>query len=363
MKDNWIEIVNLLQPYISENSTEAQYQQEIEYCLRLLGWKSFNGTMQSQVTINIGNNNSIRPDIILYKNELPVLPVEIKRPANVCNSRQEGQLKSYIRQLRLNVGLYIGENIQFFYDNPSDLEEPVSVFKVELSKDNPDGEKFCEMMSYERFGINELENFCKECYNQIKTHNNLQQHLNDFLSVDNADENVKTLIKEKFVKEGFGEDAIEEELQKFRIQLIQNKPLYTSSLTIERKIENNRKLDEKNETEFSLDGVHYYGVGRFVLAVIKKYVLEHPNLSYNDLENLFPSYLSCSKTNGVIRPIDFVKEKSERLGRFFYKDPIILDDKTIVAVHSQWGNSGTAKKYFQRFLEHIRTFYPIVYSR
>lgn len=73
MKDNWIEFVNLLQPYISGNSTETKYQQEIEYCLRLLGWKSSNQSMHLQVTINIGNNNPIRPDIVIYKNDLPVL--------------------------------------------------------------------------------------------------------------------------------------------------------------------------------------------------------------------------------------------------------------------------------------------------
>ena len=217
MNDNWIEIVNLLQPYILGNSTEAQYQQEIEYCLRLLGWKSFNKTMQSQVTINIGNNNSIRPDIVLYKNDLPVLPVEIKRPSNICSSRQEGQLKSYMRQLRLNVGLYIGENIQFFYDNPSDLDDPISAFKVELCKDEPNGEKFCEMMSYGEFDVNELENFCKEQYNQIIAHNSLQRRLDNFLSVDDASMNIMALIKDKFVKEGFDEDALQEELNKFVI--------------------------------------------------------------------------------------------------------------------------------------------------
>ena len=29
--------------------------------------------MHLQVTINIGNNNPIRPDIVIYKNDLPVL--------------------------------------------------------------------------------------------------------------------------------------------------------------------------------------------------------------------------------------------------------------------------------------------------
>ena len=66
MNDNWIEIVETLQPCIAGNFTELRYQQEIENCLKYLGWRSSNKTMQSQVTINIGNNNFIRPDIVLY---------------------------------------------------------------------------------------------------------------------------------------------------------------------------------------------------------------------------------------------------------------------------------------------------------
>lgn len=37
-----------------------------------------------------------------------------------------------MRQLNLNFGLYIGENIQLFYDTPNDLEEAICVFKVEF---------------------------------------------------------------------------------------------------------------------------------------------------------------------------------------------------------------------------------------
>ncbi len=54
MNENWIEIVTTLQPYIKCNSTETKYQQEIENCLKFLGWRSSNKTMQSQVTIPIG---------------------------------------------------------------------------------------------------------------------------------------------------------------------------------------------------------------------------------------------------------------------------------------------------------------------
>ena len=92
MNENWPEIVETLIPYFETNSVEGDYQREIENCLKFLGWKKTNGTMVSQYTLPIGNSNSIRPDIVLWrKNEhdtqSPVLPIEIKRPSNIRNER------------------------------------------------------------------------------------------------------------------------------------------------------------------------------------------------------------------------------------------------------------------------------------
>ena len=113
---------------------------------------------------------------------------------------------------------------------------------------------------------------------------------------------------------------------------------------------------------FSLDGINYYGVGPFVLTVVKQYISEHPNITLEELEERFPSYLSSSRKCGIIRPMDFIKERKDGDRRFFTKDSIILNNGTEVAVYSQWGNSGTIKQYFQRFLKHVETFYH-VYSK
>ncbi len=94
MNENWPEIVETLIPYFETNSVEGDYQREIENCLKFLGWKKTNGTMVSQYTLPIGNSNSIRPDIVLWrKNEhdtqSPVLPIEIKRPSNIERTREK----------------------------------------------------------------------------------------------------------------------------------------------------------------------------------------------------------------------------------------------------------------------------------
>lgn len=219
MIDNWIEIVETLQPYIVGNSIESRYQQEIEICFKMLGWKQSNGTMQSQVSLNIGHRNTIRPDIVLYKNDLPVLPIEIKRPSNNCNGQQEQQLMSYMRQLRLNVGLYIGENIQLFYDNPEDIDNPISILKVELNKEDANGVTICELLSYSRFNSATLESYCRDRYKEVISGRNLLLALSQFLLHDAAEDNMKTLLRTKFVHEGYPSHLVDEELRKLHITI------------------------------------------------------------------------------------------------------------------------------------------------
>ena len=359
MNDNWIEIVETLQPYVKCNSTELKYQQEVENCLKFLGWRSSNKTMQSQLTLGFGAGNTLRPDIILYKNGTPVLPIEIKRPDNVCNDKQVGQLGNYMRQLKSNIGLYFGENIRFYYDNPDDLDNPVNVLTIELSKEDSNGDIFCDMLSYEKFNTDKLEEFSKELYCQIMSRNNLHQRFSEYFAENNVTRNIVSLIKEKFVKEGFDENILEDELNKLVCRIEWKR---TSSM--EKRIDNtviNVPTSENNETEFSLDGAKYWGIGRFVLAVVKQYVSEHPNITLEDLEKQFPSCLSTNRKCGIIRTMDFVKGRKDE-GRFFTKEPIELKDGIKVVVYSQWGNTGYLRTYFQRFVEHIRAFYPI-YSR
>ena len=45
--------------------------------------------------------------------------IEVKRPSHKLSKKDVEQLLSYMRILRLSVGVYIGEHIEIFYDMPS----------------------------------------------------------------------------------------------------------------------------------------------------------------------------------------------------------------------------------------------------
>lgn len=217
MNENWQEIVSILRPHFENNSTEGVYQREIESCLQILGWKRYNRSLLSQCTLPIGNNNSIRLDVLLRKNEMNVLPIEIKRPSNICNERQELQLMSYMRQLRVNVGLYVGEKIRLYYDNPDDGMDAVCVFSAKIDEEDANGVRLCELLDYASFDKDSFEAFCRQEYERMQTRSNLHQTFCEYFSEGNAVANVQALIKEKFLADGYDELAIEDAMKSLQI--------------------------------------------------------------------------------------------------------------------------------------------------
>lgn len=76
----------------------------------------------------------------------------------------------------------------------------------------------------------------------------------------------------------------------------------------------------------------------------KKYVSEHPNISYNELANIFKPELRKAKNGkGVIALQNEVSDKDKGIGdnshrRYFVNDEIMLTDGSIVLVSTEWGS-------------------------
>lgn len=236
MNENWLEIVSMLRPHFDRDSTEDLYQEGVERCLQILGWKRFNNSMQVQYSLPIGNNNFMRIDILLGKNGINVLPIEIKRPSNVCNSRQESQLLSYMRQLRLNVGLYIGEEIRVYYDNPEDSLDAICVFSSKIEDSNVNGEKLCNLLYYSNFDKEVFESFCKDEYDKIQTKMNIQSRISEFLSPEHYQKNIQSLIRQKFIDEGFDGSSIDDILKDIEISVNNVSTMTKTTIFTESKI-------------------------------------------------------------------------------------------------------------------------------
>lgn len=92
----------------------------------------------------------------------------------------------------------------------------------------------------------------------------------------------------------------------------------------------------KDITKYRFNG-KTYGKGRLVLAVIKEYVADNPNVTFAEFEMVFPQSLQGS--HGVLREkqdaINLANEKRKR--HFIKEEECVQLNNLAVAVCSQWG--------------------------
>ena len=131
-----------------------------------------------------------------------------------------------------------------------------------------------------------------------------------------------------------------------KMNIVENeKPRSSSSVS------DKTELSTRDTTKYSIDGGEPLKKRRFVLAVVKRYVETHPDITYEELRQIFPDRLSHSSTYGVFRPYNDIFEKlydqPDLRKRFFLeKDDLIeLSDGTLLTVYNQWG------PHFPYFLE------------
>ena len=94
---------------------------------------------------------------------------------------------------------------------------------------------------------------------------------------------------------------------------------------------------ERDTTKYEFQG-RTYGKGRLVLAVMTEYANQHPDITYNALQDVFPVRLQGSK--GVFDTLENANEEHLRTShkRHFLKhnETIQIAD-TEIAISTEWG--------------------------
>ncbi len=97
----------------------------------------------------------------------------------------------------------------------------------------------------------------------------------------------------------------------------------------------------KDFTRYSFDGKTNLPKNRLVLEVIKKYVQDHPDATFDQVRKIFPRSI-----NGSIEIVELLEKiqekKSKRVLFFVGKDePIQLANGEIIVVTTEWGNNNS----------------------
>ena len=188
---------------------EDTYHRHIENQLMLLGWEPWKGEVIHKQSLRIGNRNRMEPDILVARESEYQFVIEVKRPGNTQSKEEITQLESYMRQLRLDVGIYIGEHIEVFYDQPHS-SHVLSVFKVAIELEEKRGSRFVDLFSKENFSKNEIVKFCEERIEEIQRQKSLNKIKENLIA--DAQTQIAESLK-PYLLDKYGSSFSEEEIR------------------------------------------------------------------------------------------------------------------------------------------------------
>lgn len=363
MQEKWNQFVYDLCEAKKKDVDEDNYHALIETQMQLLGWAKWKGEICHKSNIPIGNSKFIQPDILIKRDNEDQFVIEVKRPVHTQTDRERVQLESYMRQLKLDVGIYIGEHIEVFYDKPKS-KDAVSVLRIPLEIDSKLGAKFVEKFSKEAFSKDAIVEFCEARMEEMKRQASLNKIKENLIA------NAQTQIKESllpYLMEKYSGSFSEEDMKGMLSQL--HFSAEACSLVIPQTPQENQhnptnilppettKKREYDYTEYSIEGGQFLGKNKFVYAAVSLYVKQHPNATFADLEKAFPPELQGSF--GVIRTMEYIKEKNYN-GRRYFKEPeyvLFSGDHIPFAVSTEWGKGNIEKflKAVKQLGYHVET--------
>ena len=179
MESSWNKIVEYVNSH--KNSSEKEIQKLWENIFsEIFGYSFLRNEIDSFRSITIGSKERVITDIIIKENNIDLFVIELK----CCNSLKDGkkQLISYLKLLNNEIGVLIRDKIYLYlYDHKKSDDEQTNI-AVEITKNNPNGEKFVELFSKENFDKEKIKEFI---LSTSKFSNNVKE--------------IKELINSKFV--------------------------------------------------------------------------------------------------------------------------------------------------------------------
>lgn len=117
--------------------------------------------MISQQIINVGSAHTVRPDIVISNGQENLYVIELKKPSANFIARNTDLLISYMRLLKLNCGVLLGDSVRVFYDAPNDKSDPVEIANIPFEEDNTDGTKLLDVIKHDGFTQQRLVEYCE----------------------------------------------------------------------------------------------------------------------------------------------------------------------------------------------------------
>ncbi|MBO5025660.1 MAG: type I restriction enzyme HsdR N-terminal domain-containing protein [Bacteroidaceae bacterium] len=321
--------------------SEREFQNNIYSVFRYyLRWQN---CVVAEESIPIGAANTIRPDFVLYKDNLPQVVIESKEPNHIQTERNKEQLFSYMRQKKVDFGLYIGEMIQLYYDVPTDVEMPLLIFTLDYRMDSRYGSSFVNFFNFIDFDRNQLVDFCSNRIQEIQKERQIELDTQQLLSDDGV-KLCETLLKSHFASKGYSEADVEilmndiEIVLRRKSQTVQT-PLSVGVVSSTPVVSRYEYKPSKKRQMYSVNGKGAYCKNRSALELVRSYLRDHPS-SYHTIVSVFnghvPNYVSSKEEVEYKEGESYDRSKTKR----WHKDsPLVSSDGVTFYVTTQVGDN------------------------
>ena len=326
----------------NQNAPEREFQIIAEELFTKIGWVKYKGEIITQRIIPLGSSNSGKPDIIISNGEKDLFVVELKKPSKPMIERNAEQLFSYMRQLRLNTGILIGETLQVYYEVPYDNITPKKINEIQFIANSEEGIQLLNVLSKNEYSPEKIDKYCRDKITEKELIEKSDAYLNKLCSVEGTNLIIE-LIKKKIIEENISEEKAKIILDNITITVSKKNQKIINTDHLQNKQNNKQIKKRKDKSKYKLNGVWAYGTrnksgkGRLVLATVKLYKEQNPNITLDELNNIFDDIID--EETGFVDTYDnastkYVGQKKEE--RHFLDDPIKLSDGQIIVVTREW---------------------------
>ena len=202
MRDNWKLVCDKVSQ--TKDLKEMAFEKGIAtIILSGLGWNDFNDNLSEQYVIK-DHIKEYRPDFALFpegREGKPGILVELKKTGHKQRQKDIIQIRTYMMLTDIRFCLYFGEKMELFYiDVRKGHREVKSVLTLNYDKNNPEGNRLINLLTYDKFNFDDLMEYCKNqleldetvqyytseegrkaIFNMMATHRNLSKKVADLL--------------------------------------------------------------------------------------------------------------------------------------------------------------------------------------
>lgn len=324
MSSSWNKLVSYIQKNFNEGEKIVQKAWELLFSTV---FDYPDSDIHPQFPMQMGSSPKFA-DILIQHDDKDLFVVELKRHTL---HKGQAQLFSYLNQLKIDIGILVCDKLYVYDFDYTKKDGHYSFVEIAFSPDNPDGIKFVELFTSSNFDKQKIKDFIAQ-KNQSKAN---AASIRKELTADFILQLVTNHLTEKYPVED-----VASVLDEFQISVAPKSRMTAGanlnfSIPVTVKNSFSSTGSTKDNTQYKVNGSPTGGKGPTVYAAVDLYVKTHPNITFGELQEVFPDATAKPGFGKMLRLFEQVS-KNQWNGSRFKKQPIVLASEQQVAVSTQW---------------------------